>query len=87
MGEEGEAVGSTTTAFFMRGRLKNGVQMHLLHCYNNDERKDTMTRTYKKSAIRPQPRDVWPCRHTNHRGLRKRMDRIDRRRLNRFTVD
>ena len=46
-----------------------------------------MTRTYKKSATRPQPRDVWPCRHTNHRGLRKRMDRIDRRRLNRITKE
>ena len=42
-----------------------------------------MNRTYKKSATRPQPRDIWPCRHTNHRGLRKRMDRRDRRKLNR----
>ena len=43
-----------------------------------------MDRTYKKSACTPQPKCVWPCRHTNHRGLRKRMDRIDRRRLNAF---
>lgn len=42
-----------------------------------------MDRTYKKTVVTPQPKDVWPCRHTNHRQLRKRMDRIDRRRLNR----
>ena len=46
-----------------------------------------MNRTYKKSACLPQPKDIWPLRHTNHRGLRKRMDRIDRRRLNRFTKE
>lgn len=46
-----------------------------------------MTRTYKKSAMTPQPKDVWFARHTNCRKLRKRMDRIDRRRLNRFTID
>ena len=46
-----------------------------------------MDRTYKKTYQRPQPRDVWPCRHTNHRPLRKRMDRIDRRRLNRIKID
>jgi hypothetical protein len=43
-----------------------------------------MTRTYRKAACTPQPKWEWPCRHTNHRGLRKRMDRIDRRRLNRI---
>lgn len=42
-----------------------------------------MNRTYKKSATTPQPKDIWPTRHTNSRVLRKRMDRIDRRRLNR----
>ena len=42
-----------------------------------------MTRTYKKAASTPQPKDIWPCRHTNCRALRKRMDRRDRRRLNR----
>jgi hypothetical protein len=46
-----------------------------------------MTRTYRKSAMTPQPKDVWPCRHTNSRTLRKRMDRIDRRRLNRTTKE
>ena len=46
-----------------------------------------MNRTYKKSAMTPQPKGIWPCRHTNHRGLRKRMDRRDRRRLNRFKID
>ena len=46
-----------------------------------------MTRTYRKSATRPQPRDVWPSRHTNCRALRKRMDRIDRRRLNRLAKE
>lgn len=43
-----------------------------------------MTRTYRKAASTPQPKWVWPCRHTNSRALRKRMDRRDRRRLNRF---
>lgn len=44
-----------------------------------------MTRTYKKAASYPHPTN-YPHhnRHTNHRGLRKRMDRRDRRRLNRF---
>lgn len=42
-----------------------------------------MKSLHKKTACTPQPKDIWPCRHTNHRGLRKRMDRIDRRRLNR----
>ena len=46
-----------------------------------------MTRTYKKAACTPQPKDIWPCRHTNCRKLRKTMDRIDRRRLNRFTKE
>lgn len=45
-----------------------------------------MTRTYKKSASTPQPKGIWPSRHTNHRGLRKRMDRRDRRRLNRLAL-
>ena len=44
-----------------------------------------MTRTYRKSAMTPQPRSIWPGRHTNCRKLRKRMDRIDRHRLNRLT--
>ena len=44
-----------------------------------------MNRTYKKSATTPQPKDIWPCRHTNSRTLRKRMDRRDRRKLNRFS--
>jgi len=54
--------------------------------YNGVKRKELirMNRTYKKSAMTPQPKDIWPARHTNHRGLRKRMDRIDRRRLNRI---
>lgn len=43
-----------------------------------------MDRTYRKSAMTPQPKDIWPARHTNCRKLRKAMDRIDRRRLNRF---
>lgn len=42
-----------------------------------------MNRTYKKSATTPQPKGIWPSRHTNSRSLRKRMDRIDRRKLNR----
>ena len=46
-----------------------------------------MTRTYKKSAITPQPKNIWPYRHTNHRGLLKRMDRINRRRLNHFSIE
>ena len=24
-----------------------------------------MNRTYKKSAMTPQPKDIWPARHTN----------------------
>ena len=40
-----------------------------------------MTRTYKKAASYPHPTNL--SRHTNHRGLRKRMDKRDRRRLNR----
>ena len=40
-----------------------------------------MTRTYKKSASYPHHN-----RHTNSRTLRKRMDRRDRRRLNRFEI-
>ncbi len=44
-----------------------------------------MTRTYKKSASYIHPTDL--TRHTNHRGLRKRMDRLDRRRLNREAVE
>ena len=44
-----------------------------------------MTRTYKKSACYPHPTN-YPHhnRHTNSRALRKRMDRIDRRRLNAY---
>jgi hypothetical protein len=43
-----------------------------------------MDRTYKKDASYPHPTN-YPHhnRHTNHRGLRKRMDRRDRRKLNR----
>ena len=43
-----------------------------------------MDRTYKKDASYPYPTN-YPHhnRHTNHRGLRKRMDRRDRRKLNR----
>lgn len=46
-----------------------------------------MARTYKKTTMTPQPKDVWSGRHTNNRKLRKRMDRIDRRRLNRIKTD
>lgn len=42
-----------------------------------------MTRTTKKGACKPASTNL--TRHTNCRKLRKRMDRIDRRRLNRFT--
>lgn len=43
-----------------------------------------MDRTYKKDASYPDPTN-YPHhnRHTNHHGLRKRMDRRDRRKLNR----
>lgn len=41
-----------------------------------------MTRTYKKDATFPSNTNL--TRHTNCRKLRKKMDRIDRRRLNRF---
>lgn len=41
-----------------------------------------MTRTTTKSACKPASTNL--TRHTNCRKLRKRMDRIDRRRLNRF---
>lgn len=44
-----------------------------------------MTRTYKKAASYIHPTDL--TRHTNHRGLRKRLDRRDRRRLNHFPID
>ena len=54
---------------------------------DQERRVTTMTRTYKKAACTPQPKDIWPCRHTNCRKLRKTMDRIDRRRLNRFTKE
>jgi len=39
-----------------------------------------MTRAYKKAASYTHPTSL--TRHTNHRGLRKRLDRRDRRRLN-----
>lgn len=39
--------------------------------------------TYKKAASTPQPKGIRTSRHTNSRALRKRMDRRDRRRLNR----
>jgi hypothetical protein len=42
-----------------------------------------MNRTYKKEARKPSATNL--TRHTNHRGLRKRMDRADRRRLNELT--
>ena len=42
-----------------------------------------MTRTYKKSASYPHPTNYRHNRHTNSRTLRKRMDRRDRRALNR----
>lgn len=45
-----------------------------------------MTRTYKKSASYPHPTNYRHNHHTNHRGLRKRMDRRDRRKLNRETA-
>ena len=48
---------------------------------------ERMNRTYKKSAMTPQPKDIWPCRHTNSRKLRKAMDRTDRRRLNRMAKE
>lgn len=41
-----------------------------------------MTRTTTKGACKPATTNL-TC-HTNSRTLRKRMDRIDRRRLNRF---
>jgi hypothetical protein len=41
-----------------------------------------MTRTTTKGACKPASTNL--TRHTNSRTLRKRMDRIDRRRLNRF---
>lgn len=44
-----------------------------------------MNRTYKKAATYPSTTNL--TRHTNHRGLRKRMDRIDRRKLNRWTKE
>ena len=43
-----------------------------------------MTHVYKKIAVTPQPHGARPSRHSNFRKLRKRMDRIDRRRLNRL---
>lgn len=46
-----------------------------------------MTRTYKKAASYIHPTDLYHNRHTNHRGLQKRLDRRDRRRLNRFAKD
>ena len=39
--------------------------------------------SYKKSASTPQPKGIRKSRHTNSRALRKRMDRRDRRKLNR----
>ena len=44
-----------------------------------------MTRNTSKGATKPAVTNL--TRHTNSRTLRKRMDRIDRRRLNRFTVE
>jgi hypothetical protein len=44
-----------------------------------------MNRTYKKAAMTPHCTNL--TRHTNCRKLRKRMDRIDRRRLNRIKGD
>lgn len=41
-----------------------------------------MTRTTTKGTCKPAATNL--TRHTNCRALRKRMDRIDRRRLNRF---
>jgi len=41
-----------------------------------------MTRTTTKGACKPAATNL--TRYTNCRKLRKRMDRIDRRRLNRF---
>lgn len=41
-----------------------------------------MTRTTTKGACKPSATNL--TRHTNSRALRKRMDRIDRRRLNRL---
>ena len=41
-----------------------------------------MTRSYKKDAMFPSNTNL--TRHTNRRKLRKKMDRIDRRHLNRF---
>lgn len=41
-----------------------------------------MTRTTTKGACKPAITNL--TRHTNSRALRKRMDRIDRRRLNRY---
>jgi len=41
-----------------------------------------MNHTYKKLGTTPQPKGIRSSRHTNSRNLRKRMDRIDRRRLN-----
>lgn len=43
-----------------------------------------MNRTYKKAASYPSVTNL--SRHTNNRALRKRMDRRDRRRLNRLAM-
>lgn len=44
-----------------------------------------MKRNTSKGATKPASTNL--TRHTNSRKLRKRMDRIDRRKLNRFTID
>ena len=62
---------------------------HRLCYYKNVERKGSeMDRTYKKSASYPHPTN-YPHhnRHTNSRTLRKRMDRRDRRQLNRIAEE
>ena len=47
-----------------------------------------MNRTYKKSASYPHPtNNPHHNRPTNSRTQRKRMDRRDRRRLNRFSTE
>jgi len=44
-----------------------------------------MTRTTAKGKTKPAVTNL--TRHTNCRKLRKRMDRIDRRKLNRFEAE
>lgn len=42
-----------------------------------------MRNIHKKAACTPQPKSIWPCRHTNFRKLNRKLGQIDRRRFNR----